>query len=110
MAGTVSDLGPNLNLAFGPAYDVYRRENLDAGTGFFLRGLAMKNTKRKKVPEFRSEDDERRFWATADSTYYVDWSSAKRAKHVRLKRASGRAAAKGNHARAKNIDAPPAIT
>jgi predicted DNA binding CopG/RHH family protein len=39
----------------------------------------------KKIPEFRSEDDERRFWAKADSTDYIDWSSATRAKLVRLK-------------------------
>ena len=44
----------------------------------------MKATK-KKVPEFTSEEEERRFWATADSTDFVDWSAAKRKKLVRLK-------------------------
>jgi hypothetical protein len=39
----------------------------------------------KKLPEFKSEDEERAFWAAADSTEYVDWSSAKRRKLVRLK-------------------------
>jgi predicted DNA binding CopG/RHH family protein len=39
----------------------------------------------KKLPKFRSEDDERRFWATADSTEYVDWPSGKRKKLVQLK-------------------------
>jgi predicted DNA binding CopG/RHH family protein len=38
-----------------------------------------------RIPEFKNEDDERKFWATADSTKYVDWTSAKRTKLVRLK-------------------------
>jgi hypothetical protein len=32
---------------------------------------------KKKLPEFKTEDDERKFWATADSTKYVDWQSGK---------------------------------
>src|SRR6266853_1697133 len=44
-------------------------------------GTAMK----KRIPEFKNEDDERKFWATADSTEYVAWSSAKRRKLVHLK-------------------------
>ena len=40
---------------------------------------------KKKVPEFRTEDDERKFWVTADSTEYVDWASGKRKKLVQLK-------------------------
>jgi hypothetical protein len=40
---------------------------------------------KKKIPEFKSEDEERKFWATADSTQYVDWPSAKRRKFVHLK-------------------------
>jgi predicted DNA binding CopG/RHH family protein len=40
---------------------------------------------KKKIPEFKNEDDERKFWATADSTAYVDWPSAKRRKFVQLK-------------------------
>ena len=39
---------------------------------------------KKKLPEFKNEDDERKFWATADSTEYVDWRSGKRKKLVRL--------------------------
>ncbi len=39
----------------------------------------------KEIPKFKSEDDERRFWATADSTKYIDWSQAKRKKLVGLK-------------------------
>jgi predicted DNA binding CopG/RHH family protein len=34
--------------------------------------------KKKKVPKFKSEDQERDFWASADSTDYVDWDSARR--------------------------------
>ena len=33
----------------------------------------------KPIPSFRSEDAEREFWATADSTEYFDWSKAQRA-------------------------------
>lgn len=44
----------------------------------------MRDTK-KKLPDFKSEDQERRFWATADSTEYVDWAAAKRRKMVHLK-------------------------
>jgi predicted DNA binding CopG/RHH family protein len=38
-----------------------------------------------KRPEFKSEDDERKFWARTDSTEYVDWQSGKRRKLVQLK-------------------------
>ena len=31
---------------------------------------------KKKIPEFRTEDEERAFWSVHDSTEYVDWSSA----------------------------------
>jgi hypothetical protein len=41
--------------------------------------------KEKKAPEFKTEEDERKFWATADSTEYVDWRSAKPKKLVSLK-------------------------
>jgi predicted DNA binding CopG/RHH family protein len=40
---------------------------------------------KKKIPEFKSEDEERAFWAAADSTKYIDWASAKRRKLVRVK-------------------------
>ena len=30
----------------------------------------------KKIPEFKNEDAERAFWATADSTAHIDWSSS----------------------------------
>jgi hypothetical protein len=40
----------------------------------------MPGTKKKPVPEFRSEDEESGFWAKQDSTKYVDWDSARRRK------------------------------
>ncbi len=40
---------------------------------------------RKKIPKFKNEDQEREFWATHDSTEYVDWEHAKRAKFSNLK-------------------------
>ncbi len=39
-----------------------------------------KNTRKlKPLPVFKSEDEEREFWATHDSTDYVDWDKAERA-------------------------------
>ena len=38
----------------------------------------MSSSRKKKVPKYKSEDRERRFWAEADSTEYIDWSRAKR--------------------------------
>ena len=40
---------------------------------------------KKRVPEFKSEDEEREFWATHDSTEFVDWKKAKRAVLPKLK-------------------------
>lgn len=31
----------------------------------------------KKIPVFKTEHEEREFWAQADSTEYVDWSKAR---------------------------------
>jgi predicted DNA binding CopG/RHH family protein len=45
----------------------------------------MPTSKRKAVPEFRSEDEERDFWASHDSTEFVDWRVADRRKLPRLK-------------------------
>ncbi len=39
----------------------------------------------KKIPEFKNEDEEREFWATHDSTEYVDWSKAQKAIFPNLK-------------------------
>lgn len=41
--------------------------------------------KLKAVPRFTSEAQERKFWETHDSTEYVDWSKAKRARFANLK-------------------------
>jgi hypothetical protein len=38
-----------------------------------------------KLPEFKNEQDERTFWAEADSTEYVDWSAGKTKKLIQLK-------------------------
>lgn len=32
--------------------------------------------KLKLIPQFKNEDEERDFWATHDSTDYIDWSKA----------------------------------
>jgi predicted DNA binding CopG/RHH family protein len=42
-------------------------------------------SKLKKVPRFKNEAEERRFWETHDSTDYVDWSKAQRAHFPNLK-------------------------
>ena len=41
--------------------------------------------KLKKIPKFKNEDEERKFWAIHDSTEYVDWSKAKRVIFPNLK-------------------------
>ena len=42
-------------------------------------------TTKKRIPKFRTEDEERAFWAAADSKDFIDWSSAKRVKLPKLK-------------------------
>jgi len=42
-------------------------------------------TKKKPVPEFRSEDAERAFWAENDSTEFIDWDAGERRKFPSLK-------------------------
>ncbi len=37
----------------------------------------MKNVKKKKIPKFRNENEEREFWASHDSTDYMNWSETK---------------------------------
>ena len=39
----------------------------------------------KKTPQFRSEDEERDFWQSHDSTEYVDWKKADRITLANLK-------------------------
>jgi len=36
------------------------------------------NSKRKPIPPFSGEEEEREFWATHDSTEYLDWSKAEK--------------------------------
>ena len=36
------------------------------------------NSKRKPIPQFSSEDEEQEFWATHDSSEYLDWNNAER--------------------------------
>ena len=43
------------------------------------------NPMKKKVRKFKNEDHERAFWATHDSTEYIDWSKAKRTTLSNLK-------------------------
>jgi predicted DNA binding CopG/RHH family protein len=45
----------------------------------------MSAKKKKPVPKHKSEDRERAFWASADSTEYVDWSKAPRVAFPDLK-------------------------
>lgn len=40
---------------------------------------------KKKMPNFENEDQERDFWASHDSTEYVDWEKARRTRFPNLK-------------------------
>jgi predicted DNA binding CopG/RHH family protein len=42
-------------------------------------------TKKKTIPAFKSDDEEREFWATHNSTDYVDWTLAVQARLPNLK-------------------------
>ncbi len=42
-------------------------------------------SKLKKMPEFKTEAEERAFWESHDSSDYVDWSQAEQASFPRLK-------------------------
>ncbi len=48
----------------------------------------MSNTKKKPIPEFCSENEEREFWATNDSTEYIDWNTALTHRLPNLRRTS----------------------
>lgn len=41
--------------------------------------------KLKEIPKFENEDEERKFWATHDSTDYFDWDKAERVIFPNLK-------------------------
>jgi predicted DNA binding CopG/RHH family protein len=49
------------------------------------KNLRNKKTLKKKIPNFKSEATERKFWETHDSTEYLDWSQADRAIFPNLK-------------------------
>jgi len=40
---------------------------------------------KKEIPNFKTEDEEREFWKTHDSSDYIDWRSANIALFPRLK-------------------------
>jgi len=39
----------------------------------------------KKIPKFKTENEERKFWAKVDSSDYIDWSKARKAVFSNLK-------------------------
>jgi predicted DNA binding CopG/RHH family protein len=39
----------------------------------------------KRIPKFQNEDEEREFWATHDSTEYINWNLAERVTYSNLK-------------------------
>ena len=41
--------------------------------------------KKKKIPEFKNEAEERLFWQNSDSSDYIDWSDAEEAVFSKLK-------------------------
>jgi predicted DNA binding CopG/RHH family protein len=49
-----------------------------------MKGIRTR-TSAKTVPEFRSEQEERQFWSTHDSTTLIDWKSAERRRFPNLK-------------------------
>ena len=45
----------------------------------------MPGTNTIPLPKFRSENEERKFWAGHDSTEFIDWQAAKRRRFPNLK-------------------------
>jgi predicted DNA binding CopG/RHH family protein len=41
--------------------------------------------KLKNIPNFKNEEEEREFWAKADSSTYINWSKSKQVKFSNLK-------------------------
>ena len=41
--------------------------------------------KKKKIPKFKSEAEERKFWAKEDSAEYIDWENARKVMLPKLK-------------------------
>ncbi len=46
------------------------------------------NKKRKVLPSFKNEEQERAFWESHDSADYVDWSQSERVRFPNLKPSS----------------------
>ncbi|MBL7148802.1 MAG: BrnA antitoxin family protein [Candidatus Cloacimonetes bacterium] len=42
-------------------------------------------SKHKNIPKFKNEDEEREFWAKADSSQYIDWKKAEKVAFSKLK-------------------------
>ena len=42
-------------------------------------------TYKKKIPVFKTEEEERAFWAEEEATDYIDWSKAKKVTFSNLK-------------------------
>lgn len=42
-------------------------------------------SKLKKIPKFKSEEEERKFWSKADSNNYINWLETKRINFPNLK-------------------------
>ncbi len=40
---------------------------------------------RKNIPKFKSEDEEREFWAKEDASEYIEWDKAKQVAFSKLK-------------------------
>ena len=41
--------------------------------------------KLKKIPKFKNEEEERKFWEESDSTDYIDWEKSKKETFPNLK-------------------------
>lgn len=41
--------------------------------------------KRKKIPQFKTEAAERKFWSSHDSADFIDWTKARKVRFVNLK-------------------------
>jgi predicted DNA binding CopG/RHH family protein len=55
-------------------------------TSASARNIASRRSSKKKaLPRFKTEDEEREFWATHDSSDYVDWRKAELVVLPRLK-------------------------
>ena len=55
-----------------------RRTRLRTGSG-------IGSHRKKPIPEFRSEEEERKFWSENDSTEFIDWRIAERRNLPQLK-------------------------